>query len=100
MEHYETLAQKSAAMLAAARRNEWEAVSTLEAECSAIITRMKAAPETNRSDSLHQTRRVQIIRRILIEDAEIRDLAQPHLADLARLIRVTGMQKCIQDAYS
>jgi flagellar protein FliT len=99
MEHYETLAQKSAAMLAAARRNEWETVTALEAECSALITRLKSAPETHHIDPRRLTQKTQILRRILIEDAEIRDLAQPRLADLARLIRITGTQKRVEDAY-
>ena len=48
MEYYETLAQKSAAMLAAARRNEWDTVTALEVECSALITRLKATVAKNK----------------------------------------------------
>ena len=100
MRTYETLASKSAAMLDAARRSDWDAVISIEQECSDLIGQLKSAFDVVPSDPKERHRKTQLIRRMLIEDAEIRDLAQPQLATLARLIRVTGKQRRVENAYT
>jgi flagellar protein FliT len=100
MRTYETLAYKSAAMLDAARRSDWDAVISIEQECSELIAHLKSAVDGVPSDPKERHRKTQLIRRMLIEDAEIRDLAQPQLANLARMIQVTGKQKRVENAYT
>ena len=100
MQTYETLSNKSAAMLDAARRSDWEAVISIEQECSLLIGNLKSSLDVATADTKDRQRKTQIIRRMLIEDAEIRDLAQPQLAKLARMIQVTGRQKRIESAYT
>ena len=97
---YETLATKSAAMLDAARRSDWDTVSAIEEECSALIVRLKSTDQKAPLSPSLQERKVQIIRRVLLEDAEIRDLAQPQLAKLGKLINITGTQRRVERAYS
>lgn len=100
MSTYETLSNKSAAMLEAARRSDWDAVISIEQECSEIIGNLKSSRDVVPGDPKARQRKTQIIRRMLIEDAEIRDLAQPQLARLARMIQVTGKQQRVERAYT
>ncbi|MFN0302493.1 MAG: flagellar protein FliT [Burkholderiales bacterium] len=100
MSTYETLANRSAAMLDAARRSDWDVVIFMEQECSEIIGNLKSSSDVIPEDARARQRKTQIIRRMLIEDAEIRDLAQPQLARLARLIQVTGKQTRVEQAYT
>ncbi len=100
MNTYETLAKRSAAMLDAARRSDWDAVTSIEQECSEIIGGLKSSLDAVPADAKARQRKTQIIRRMLIEDAEIRDLAQPQLARLARMIQVTGKERRVERAYT
>ena len=97
---YEDLAIKSAAMVDAARRSDWNSVISIEQECSVLIGELKTQVETTPPNPESRHRKAQIIRRMLIEDAEIRDLAQPQLASLASLISLTNTRRRVENAYT
>lgn len=86
--YYEAIERASADMLAAARAGNWDQVVKLEGACVLLITQLKhAADQASASaDALaaHQAAQTKsrIMQRILVNDAEIRQLAEPWLADL------------------
>jgi flagellar protein FliT len=83
--HYEAIAQASHAMLAAARAEDWVRVGALEDECRALIARLQADAQGVALGAAEQRRRVQLLRDILADDAEIRARSEPWLQELETL---------------
>ena len=102
--YYEAIEKASADMLSAARDGNWDEVVKLEGACVLLISQLKhAAQEQEGADTagvshaaspLAQAapaaqdaqdaarRKSRIMQRILVNDAEIRHLAEPWLQDL------------------
>ena len=89
LNYYEAIERASADMLQAARHGKWDEVLKLEGACVLLISQLKHAaqqgedavaasapsPEVSKAKS-------RIMQRILVNDAEIRHLAEPWLQDL------------------
>jgi flagellar protein FliT len=93
LSYYEAIERASADMLKAARAGNWDEVLKLEGACVLLISRLKYAAEEIGSatatapEPLPQAAEVakvksRIMQRILVNDAEIRHLAEPWLQDL------------------
>ena len=97
LSYYEAIERASADMLAAARAGNWDEVVKLEGACVLLISQLRhqaqagedaaadsaaaaaAVPATTREAAKAKSR---IMQRILVNDAEIRQLAEPWLQDL------------------
>lgn len=88
LHHYEAIAKASCAMLAAARADDWIEVGRQEERCCALIETLKAAADFSNSllDEADDARRMQLLRRILADDAQIRAHAEPWLEPIAPYI--------------
>ncbi len=89
LNYYEAIERASADMLNAARAGNWDEVVKLEGACVLLISQLKHAAQDNGSDSRYgqppsEVARLKsrIMQRILVNDAEIRQLAEPWLQDL------------------
>ena len=88
LSYYEAIEQASADMLTAARAGNWDEVVKLEGACVLLISQLKnAAQDPPALQAQPQAKEVasaksRIMQRILINDAEIRQLAEPWLQDL------------------
>ena len=82
---YETILSITGQMLEAARRKDWDHLQTLEGDCRAIIAILMAANPAP-LDGDYQQRKVEIIHRVLADDAEIRNITQPWMAHLQNVI--------------
>jgi flagellar protein FliT len=82
LSYYEAIEQASADMLAAAKAGNWDEVVKLEGACVLLISQLKHAARTNALDAEEARTKSRIMQRILINDAEIRHLAEPWLQDL------------------
>jgi flagellar protein FliT len=84
--YYEAIEQASEDMLQAARDGDWDRVVKLEGACAVLISQLKHAA-ANRDLAPEEVRRKsRIMQRILKNDAQIRNLAEPWLEDLDRLL--------------
>ncbi|MDF1481048.1 flagellar protein FliT [Extensimonas sp. H3M7-6] len=85
IEYYKAIEESSLKMLQAAQLQDWEGVARYEGTCAVLIEqlRYKARNET----LLPEQRKLksEIMRRILRNDAEIRLLAEPWLAQFEHL---------------
>jgi len=79
---YEAIEQASAEMLAAARAGNWDEVVKLEGACVLLISQLKNAARENDLKPDEARAKSRIMQRILVNDAEIRQLAEPWLKDL------------------
>lgn len=82
LQYYEAIEQASADMLLAARAGNWDAVVKLEGACALLISQLKHAATKQSLDTEEAQLKSRIMQRILINDAEIRQLAEPWLEDL------------------
>jgi flagellar protein FliT len=79
---YEAIEQASADMLNAARNGHWDEVVKLEGACVLLISQLKAAAREAPLNADATKAKSRIMQRILVNDAEIRHLAEPWLQEL------------------
>ena len=82
LSYYEAIEQASCDMLAAAKSGDWDAVVKLEGACVLLISQLKHAARQTPLDNAAARTKARIMQRILVNDAEIRHLAEPWLQDL------------------
>ena len=92
LSYYEAIERASADMLEAARVGNWDEVVKLEGACVLLISQLKHAAQQAAGDGAADRAQAQaqeaaraksrIMQRILVNDAEIRHLAEPWLQDL------------------
>lgn len=82
LQYYEAIERASTDMLEAARDGDWDKVVKLEGACMVLISRLKHAAKAASLDAESSRAKSRIMQRILVNDAEIRHLAEPWLQDL------------------
>lgn len=86
LQYYEAIERASEDMLQAAREGDWDSVVRLEGACAVLISQLKHAASRRELDAEEARLKSKIMRRILQNDAQIRNLAEPWLEDLDRLL--------------
>lgn len=86
IEHYEAIAAASRHMLDAARAGNWDEVGRKEEHCRALIGRLKRTQPDGSIASGVRRVRFALLRAILADDAEIRELSEPWLKQLEALL--------------
>jgi flagellar protein FliT len=86
LQYYQAIEKASQDMLEAARNGNWDQVLKLEGACALLISQLKqrATEQPLGGDEVQFKSR--IMQRILVNDAEIRQLAEPWLDDLDHLL--------------
>ena len=86
LSYYEAIEQASADMLAAAKCGDWDQVVKLEGACVLLISQLKHAARSAPLDADAAQAKSRIMQRILVNDAEIRHLAEPWLQELDEML--------------
>jgi len=86
LNYYEAIERASADMLEAARNGHWDEVVKLEGACAVLISQLKHAAKEKSLQAEESKLKSRIMQRILLNDAEIRHLAEPWLDDLDKLM--------------
>ena len=87
LNYYEAIERASHDMLEAARTGNWDEVVKLEGACAVLISQLKHAASRHPLEAEEAQLKTRIMQRILVNDAEIRTLAEPWLDDLDHLLR-------------
>jgi flagellar protein FliT len=82
LNYYEAIEKASQDMLDAARTGNWDQVVKLEGACAVLISQLKNAAAQQRLGTEEAQLKTRIMQRILVNDAEIRHLAEPWLEQL------------------
>ncbi len=82
LSYYEAIERASADMLDAARAGNWDHVIKLEGACVLLISQLKNAARGQGLSGDETQLKSRIMKRVLVNDAEIRHLAEPWLEDL------------------
>lgn len=84
IDYYKAIEDSSAKMLEAAKAEDWDGVVRYESTCAVLIEQLRHRAKTEELDVASRAEKSKIMRRILINDAQIRYLAEPWLAHLER----------------
>lgn len=76
---YEAIARTSDEMLRAARSGDWRQFEHLEGDCARMITQLRLHSATVKLAPDQQRIRLAALRRVLLADAEIRNLTEPEM---------------------
>jgi len=82
LNYYQAIEQASQDMLEAARSGNWDHVVKLEGACALLISQLKNAAARQPLGAEEAQLKSRIMQRILVNDAEIRHLAEPWLEQL------------------
>lgn len=97
---YETVASITDQMLAAARTGDWEKLAALETRCSSQVEIIKQNDTARQPlTPLARERKTRIIKKILEDDRQIRDITEPWMAQLSVLMKSTGTERKLAQAY-
>jgi flagellar protein FliT len=83
---YEAIERASADMLQAARSGDWEQVVRIEGACVLLIGELQRSARSGHLSRDDAQRKARIMHRILLNDAEVRQLAEPWLDRLDELM--------------
>ena len=86
LSYYEAIERASADMLDAARTGNWDHVIKLEGACVLLISQLKNAARGTALSGEEGQLKSRIMKRVLVNDAEIRHLAEPWIDDLDQMI--------------
>lgn len=86
-DYYRAIESSSSKMLEAARAEDWDQVVRFEGACAVLIEQLRQRAETEDLPSSQQIEKARIMQRILRNDAEIRLLVEPWLAQLDELLQ-------------
>lgn len=86
LNYYEAIEQASQDMLVAARGGNWDQVVKLESACALLISQLKHAASQKALGVDEAQLKSRIMQRILVNDAEIRHLAEPWLEQLDEML--------------
>ena len=86
LSYYEAIEKASADMLDAARAGDWDQVVKLEGACVLLISQLKQAARDTPVAQDEARIKSRIMQRILVNDADIRLLAEPWLEDIDNLM--------------
>ena len=96
---YEAILGLTNQMLHAAQNNDWDRLIELESDCRSLIEVLMLTDKQPLNDGF-QDRKAQILREVLADDAKIRNLTQPWIAQLGQILGSTDNEKRLRRAYN
>lgn len=96
---YESLSTLTEQMRNAALQGEWEHLIELERQCSRQVAAMKPQDAASTLDETSRQRKIQLIRKILADDADIRSRTQTWMGQLQHIMQSNRQEQRLQRAY-
>ena len=94
--HYEAIAALSAQMLAAAREGEWSELKAMQGVYRGLVDQLQETDAGSELDESARARKLDLVKKILADDAAIRDLSSPSLARLSALFTVNSTARVLK----
>lgn len=96
---YEAILAISGQMLIAARNTDWDRLVALEQDCRKRVEKLIAENAGQSLGGHDQQRKVEIIRGVLADDAEIRSITEPWMAELQTILSNAGRERRLHQTY-
>ena len=97
---YEAMLELTGQMLVAAGNSDWDQVVELEQRCSAHVQTLREQEPAAAMQGAGREKKVAILKQLLSDDRQIRDLAMPWMARLSALMNSTSAQRRLANAYT
>jgi len=97
--NYESLSAITSQMRDAAVQGEWDALIGLEQQCSRHVAAMKPADAATALDEPTRQQKIQLIKKILADDAEIRNRTELWMEQLQRIMQSNRQEQRVLQAY-
>jgi flagellar protein FliT len=97
---YEAVAKIMQQMLHAAKMEDWDKLTELEAFCAQHVATLKTIEDSQPLPTDALSRKVASIKSILADDREIRNLISPWMAKLNALMNTNHTERRLTQAYS
>lgn len=97
--NYESLSAITSQMRDAAVHGEWDQLVGLEQQCSLHVATMKPVDAAAMLDEPTRQRKIQLIKKILADDAEIRDRTEAWMGQLRHIMQCNRQEQRLQQAY-
>jgi len=99
LETYDCLSATTGHMLNAARRGDWERLVGLERDCSELVARLSALESDDPLPEALRERKSALIRKVLADDAAIRDITEPWMQRLESMLGANRHEQELLNAY-
>jgi flagellar protein FliT len=99
IENYQHLSEITGQMRLTADQGDWDQLVVLEQECSRHVESMKELDLAPLDEAVRR-QKVELIKKILADDAAIRDKTLPWMAELQRIIQSSRREQRVKKAYS
>lgn len=96
---YESVADITEQMLAAARDSDWERLAALESRCASHVRTLEKGEPRSALTGAMRERKLTIIQRILADDREIRNITEPWMAQLSSLMNNASTERKLSMSY-
>lgn len=97
--NYESLSAITSRMRDAAVQGEWDTLVGLEQQCNRQVATMKPVDAVVSLDEPARQRKIQLIKKILADDAEIRNRTELWMAQLQHIMKSNRQEQQLQHAY-
>lgn len=97
--NYESLAAITGRMRDAAAHGEWDTLAGLEQQCSRHVATMKPVDAAAALDESARQRKIQLIKKILADDAVIRSSTEAWMGQMQRIMQSNRQEQRLQQAY-
>jgi flagellar protein FliT len=99
VERYRRMADASGRMLGAARIDDWDEVCKIERECADLVAELSKMGDLAPADATLRAQKLELMKKVLADDAEIRHLSQPWLRKLDTMMRGPATIDRLKRAY-
>lgn len=96
---YESMSAISAQMVEAAGACDWDRLVALEKDCAGLARRLEAGGAPIRLSAEEKTRKIELIRRILADDAEVRRHTEPWMEQVKQFLGGSARERSVRRAY-
>jgi flagellar protein FliT len=96
---YDQLSNTTANMLSAARTGDWDRLVRLEKDCSKLIAHLSTIERDDPLPTDLRARKAALIRKVLADDAAIRNITEPWVARLGAALGANRRERKLLDAY-
>jgi len=96
---YESLSNLTSQMRTAATEGEWDRLIALEQQCSRHVDRMKSAGEKSLPDETARQHKIQLIKKILADDAAIRNRTESWMGQLQGIMQSNRQEQRLNKTY-
>lgn len=97
--NYESLSVLTERMREAATRGDWDQLIDLEQQCSRHVAAMKPVDAVAVLDESSRQAKIQLIKKILANDADIRSRTMEWMGQLQRIIQSNRQEQRLQHTY-